>query len=62
VYSSAPAVAVLAGGAGGGYIAQNFGDNAVFAACAGLALLWLAVAGSMNFPRRREAAVATQSI
>jgi predicted MFS family arabinose efflux permease len=62
VYNTTQAIGLFIGGAGGGYIAQNFGDNAVFAACAGLALLWLVVAGSMNFPRRREAAVATQSI
>jgi len=62
VYNTTQAIGLFIGGAGGGYIAQNFGDNVVFAACAGLALLWLAVAGSMNFPRRREAAVATQSI
>jgi predicted MFS family arabinose efflux permease len=62
VYNTTQAMGLFVGGAAGGYIAQNFGDNAVFAACAGLALLWLVVAGSMNFPRRREAAVATQSI
>ena len=62
VYNTTQATGLFVGGAAGGYIAQNFGDNAVFAACAGLALLWLVVAGSMNFPRRREAAVATQSI
>jgi len=62
VYNTMQAIGLFAGGAAGGYIAQHFGDNAVFAACAGLALLWLAVAGSMNFPRRRETAVATQSI
>ena len=62
VYNTTQAIGLFIGGAGGGYIAQNFGDNAVFAACAGLALLWLAVAGSMNFPRRRPATVATQSI
>ena len=62
VYNTTQAIGLFIGGAGGGYIAQRFGDNAVFAACAGLALLWLAVAGSMNFPRRRDAAVAAQSI
>ena len=62
VYNTTQALGLFVGGAAGGYIAQNFGDNAVFAACAGLGLLWLMVAGSMNFPRRREAAVATQSI
>ncbi len=62
VYNTTQAMGLFVGGAAGGYIAQNFGDNAVFAACAGLALLWLVVAGSMNFPRPRKAAVATQSI
>ena len=62
VYNTTQALGLFTGGAAGGYIAQNFGDNAVFAACAALALVWLAVAGSMNFPRRRAAAVATQSI
>ncbi|MBL0352803.1 MAG: MFS transporter [Dechloromonas sp.] len=62
VYNTTQALGLFVGGAAGGYIAQNFGDNAVFAACAGVALLWLAVAGSMNFPRRREATVVNQSI
>jgi MFS family permease len=62
VYNTMQAIGLFTGGAAGGYIAQHFGDNAVFAGSAGLALLWLAVAGSMNFPRRRETAVATQSI
>jgi len=61
VYNTTQAIGLFIGGAAGGYIAQNFGDNAVFAACAGMALLWLAVAGSMNFPQRRAVAVATQS-
>ena len=43
------------GGAGGGFIAQNLGDNAVFAICAVLAVVWMAVAASMNFPQRRVA-------
>ena len=62
VYNTTQAIGLFIGGAGGGFIAQNFGDNAVFAACAGLALLWLVVTSSMNFPQRRAAAVATQSI
>ena len=61
VYNTTQAIGLFIGGAAGGYIAQNFGDNAVFAACAVMALLWLAVAGSMNFPQRRAAAVAAQS-
>jgi len=62
VYNTTQAMGLFIGGAAGGYIAQHFGDNAVFAACTGLVLIWLAVANSMNFPQRRAAAVATQSI
>jgi len=61
VYNTTQAIGLFIGGAGGGYIAQHFGDNAVFAACAGLILIWLAVANSMNFPQRRVAAAATQT-
>ena len=61
VYNTTQALGLFVGGAAGGYIAQNFGDNAVFAACAGLVLLWLAVANSMNFPQRRVAAAAPQT-
>ncbi len=61
VYNTTQAIGLFIGGAVGGYVAQNFGDNAVFAACAGLALLWLAVANSMNFPQRRQTAAATQT-
>jgi hypothetical protein len=42
-------------------LAQYFGDNAVFAACTGLVLIWLVVANSMNFPQRRPVAAAAQS-
>lgn len=58
VYNTTQAIGLFVGGAAGGYIAQHFGDNAVFAACAGLALAWLAVAGTMNFPQRRAAPAA----
>jgi predicted MFS family arabinose efflux permease len=50
------------GGALGGYIAQHFGDNAVFAACTGLVLVWLAVASTMNFPQRRQPAGAAPTV
>lgn len=53
VYNTTQAIGLFIGGAVGGYIAQHFGDSAVFAAAIGLALLWLAVASTMNFPRRR---------
>jgi len=57
VYNTTQAIGLFLGGALGGYIAQHFGDNAVFSACAVLALLWLAVAGTMTFPRRGAPAV-----
>lgn len=57
VYNTTQAIGLFIGGAAGGYIAQHFGDNAVFSACIVLALIWLAVAGSMNFPQRRPAPV-----
>ena len=62
VYNTTQAIGLFIGGAGGGLVAQNFGDNAVFAACAGLVLFWLVIASSMNFPQRRVAVAATQSI
>jgi len=58
VYNTTQAIGLFIGGALGGYIAQHFGDNVVFAACTGLALMWLVVAGSMNFPQRRPAPAA----
>jgi MFS family permease len=61
VYNTTQALGLFIGGALGGYIAQNFGDNAVFAACTGLMLVWLVVANSMNFPQRRVTPAATQS-
>jgi len=61
VYNTTQAIGLFIGGAAGGYIAQHFGDNAVFATCIGLALVWLVVANSMNFPQRRIAAAATQT-
>ena len=62
VYNTTQAIGLFIGGAGGGYIAQNFGDNAVFAACTGLVLIWLAVANSMNFPQRRSATAAAHTV
>ncbi len=62
VYNTTQAMGLFIGGALGGYIAQHFGDNAVFAACTGLVLIWLAVANTMNFPQRRQAAGAAQTV
>lgn len=61
VYNTTQAIGLFIGGAAGGYIAQHFSDNAVFAACAGLALIWLVVAATMNFPQRRQPAEAAQT-
>ncbi|MBL8405393.1 MAG: MFS transporter [Dechloromonas sp.] len=62
VYNTTQAMGLFIGGALGGYIAQHFGDNAVFSACAGLALMWLLVAGSMNFPQRRPAPAVASTV
>ncbi|KAB2921049.1 MAG: MFS transporter [Dechloromonas sp.] len=56
VYNTTQAIGLFVGGAAGGALAQRFGDGAVFAACAVLAVIWLLVAGTMNFPGRRPAA------
>ena len=56
VYNTTQAIGLFIGGALGGLIAQRFGDAAVFAACGGLAVIWLLVAGTMNFPKRRVVA------
>ena len=61
IYNTTQAIGLFIGGAAGGYIAQNFGDNAVFAACTGLVLIWLVVANSMNFPQRRTVPAAAQT-
>jgi MFS family permease len=53
VYNTTQALGLFVGGAVGGTVAQHFGDNAVFAACAGLAILWSGLAATMNFPQRR---------
>ena len=62
VYNTTQACGLFLGGTLGGYLAQHFGDNAVFSACAGLALLWLLVAASMNFPSRRPSTVAASNL
>ena len=58
VYNTTQALGLFTGGALGGYLAQHFGDNAVFSTCAALAFVWLLVVGTMKFPQRRVAAAA----
>lgn len=62
VYNTTQALGLFTGGALGGYIAQHLGDNAVFAMCAGLLLIWLVVTNSMNFPQRRVPPAAAQTV
>ncbi len=61
VYNTTQAIGLFMGGSVGGYLAQHFGDNAVFALCSGLALAWLAVSASMNFPQRRRSPAAAHT-
>lgn len=61
VYNTTQALGLFAGGAAGGFLAQHFGDNSVYATLAGVAVLWLLVAASMNFPQRRPAPAAAHT-
>lgn len=61
VYNTTQALGLFVGGAVGGYLAQHFGDNAIFALCSGLALAWLAVSASMNFPQRQRSPAAAHT-
>ena len=50
VYNTLQSIGLFLGGALGGWIAQHFGSGAVSLACGALALLWLALAATMNPP------------
>jgi MFS family permease len=56
VYNTLQSLGLFAGGAVGGWLVKNVGVNGVFAVCAGLMLLWLAVAWPMRAPGRRRSA------
>ncbi len=51
VYSTTQFLGAFVGGAGAGWIQGHYGIPAVFLFCAGIALLWLAVAFGMQKPR-----------
>ena len=51
VYSTAQFLGAFAGGAIGGGVVQAFGQQALFAVCVGVALVWAAFAVSMKEPR-----------
>jgi predicted MFS family arabinose efflux permease len=56
VYNTLQSVGFFAGGAVGGWLAKNVGSQGLFAACAGLMLVWLVVAWPMRAPRARRSA------
>ena len=56
VYNTLQSVGFFAGGAVGGWLIKNVGPSGLFAACAGLMLLWLGVAWPMRAPRPASSA------
>ena len=52
VYNTLQSLGFFAGGALGGWLAKTAGTQALFAACGGLMLLWLAIAWPMKAPGR----------
>jgi MFS family permease len=56
VYNTLQSLGFFAGGAVGGWLAKNVGSAGLFAACAGLMLLWLVVAWPMRAPRPPKSA------
>ncbi len=51
VYSTSQFLGAFLGGAGGGWMLQNFGIQGVFGLCAGVTGLWLLLALTMRSPR-----------
>jgi MFS family permease len=56
VYNTLQSVGFFAGGAVGGWLAKNVGSQGLFAACAGLMLVWLVVAWPMRAPHAGRSA------
>jgi len=56
VYNTLQSLGSFVGGAVGGWMAKNVGHQGLFAACAGLMLLWLVVAWPMKAPAPRKSA------
>jgi MFS family permease len=59
VYNTLQSTGLFLGGALGGWLAQHHGPAAVFLSCGGLALLWLALAATMNPPPVRAVPAAS---
>jgi MFS family permease len=56
VYNTLQSLGFFAGGAVGGWLIKSVGAQGLFATCAGLMLVWLAVAWPMRAPRARPSA------
>ena len=56
VYNTLQSLGFFAGGAVGGWLTEHVGVQGLFAACAGLMFLWLAVAWPMRAPARQQSA------
>ena len=56
VYNTLQSLGFFAGGAVGGWLTKSVGAQGLFAACAGLMLVWLVVAWPMRAPRARKSA------
>ena len=61
VYNTLQSLGFFAGGAVGGWLAKHVGGQGLFAACAGLMFLWLAVAWPMRAPGRAAAAASREA-
>jgi predicted MFS family arabinose efflux permease len=55
VYNTLQSLGSFTGGAVGGWLAKAVGVSGLFAACAGLVLVWLVVAWPMRAPQARQA-------
>lgn len=55
VYNTLQSLGFFVGGAAGGWLAKTAGSTALFAACAALMLVWLALAWPMRAPGRYDA-------
>ena len=56
VYNTLQSLGFFAGGAVGGWLTKSVGAGGLFAACAGLMLVWLVVAWPMRAPAARKSA------
>ncbi len=55
IYNTTQALGLASGGVLGGWLLKHHGQHSIFFVCAGMALLWLIIAGSMKAPAPRKA-------